>query len=38
MIRHLLTGRVKTPNLYQLLKIIGINEFKNRVEFYKNGK
>ena len=36
MIRHLLTGRVKTPNLYQLLKIIGINEFKNRVEFYKN--
>ena len=38
MVRHLLTGRVKTPNLYQLLKIIGINEFKNRVEFYKNGK
>ena len=38
MIRHLLTGRVKTPNLYQLLKIIGIDEFKNRVEFYKNGK
>ena len=36
MIRHLLTGRVKTPNLYQLLKIIGIDEFKNRVEFYKN--
>ena len=36
MIRHLLTGRVKTPNLYQLLRIIGIDEFKNRVEFYKN--
>ena len=36
MIRHLLTGRIKTPNLYQLLKIIGIDEFKNRVEFYKN--
>lgn len=38
MVRHLLTGRVKTPNLYQLLKIIGIDELKNRVEFYKNGK
>ena len=36
MIRHILTGRNKTPNLYDLLKIIGIDEFKNRLESYKN--
>ncbi|MDD6244189.1 MAG: hypothetical protein PUB03_00825, partial [bacterium] len=35
MIRHILTGRNKTPNLYDLLKIIGIEEFKNRLEAYK---
>ena len=38
MIRHLLTGRVKTPNLYQLLKIIGIEEFKKRADFYTTEK
>lgn len=36
MIRHVLTGRNKTPNLYDLLRIIGIDEFKNRLEAYKN--
>lgn len=36
MIRHVLTGRNKTPNLYDLLRIIGIDEFKNRLEAYEN--
>ena len=36
MIRHVLTGRNKTPNLYDLLKIMGIEEFKNRLEAYEN--
>ena len=34
MIRHILTGRVKTPNLYSLLKIMGIDEFKKKLDFY----
>ena len=38
MIRHTLTGRIKTPNLYQLLKILGIDELKNRLEFYQKEK
>ncbi len=34
-IRYVLTGRTKTPNLYDLLKIIGIDEFEKRLEFYQ---
>ncbi len=34
-IRHILTGRTKTPNLYELLQIIGIDEFAKRLQFYQ---
>lgn len=37
-IRHILTGRSKTPNLYDLLQIIGIDEFAKRLEFYQTTK
>ncbi len=33
-IRQILTGRTQTPNLYELLQIIGIDEFKNRLQKY----
>mgnify|MGYP004502667643 FL=1 len=33
-IRQVLTGRTQTPNLYELLQIIGIDEFKNRLQKY----
>ena len=36
MISHFLTGRNNTPILYDLLIIIGIDEFKNRLEAYEN--
>lgn len=35
-IRYILTGRTKSPNLYHLLQIIGIDEFSKRLEnFYE---
>lgn len=34
MIRHILTGRNKTPNLYDLLKILGIEELEKRFHWY----
>lgn len=35
MIRFALTGRTKTPDLYQLLTILGKDNLKKRVEFFK---
>ncbi len=34
-IRHVLTARSRTPNLYELLQIIGIEEFEKRIAFYQ---
>ncbi len=36
MIRFCLTGRTKTPDLYQLLSILGKENLKKRVEFFEN--
>jgi len=36
MIRFTLTGRTKTPDLYQLLSILGSANLKKRVEFFQN--
>lgn len=36
MIRFALTGRTKTPDLYQLLSILGSANLKKRVEFFQN--
>ncbi len=33
-IRHAVTGRMQTPNLYNILQILGKDEIKNRIEFY----
>lgn len=35
MIRHAVTGRKETPNLYDILKILGPLEIKRRIEFYQ---
>ncbi len=35
-IRHATTGKMQTPNLYDILKILGKEEMKKRIEFYKN--
>ena len=35
MIRHAVTGRKQTPNLYDILKILGGEEIKKRIEFYQ---
>ena len=35
-LRYVITGRVKTPNLYDILKILGKDEIKKRIEFYRN--
>lgn len=34
-IRHIVTGRVQTPNLYDILKILGKEEIIKRVEYFK---
>jgi len=34
-IRYILTARTKSPNLYHLLQIIGIDEFEKRLDFYQ---
>lgn len=36
MIRFCLTGRTKTPDLYQILSILGKENFKKRVIFFEN--
>lgn len=36
MIRHAVTGRKETPNLYDILKILGVSEIKRRIELYQN--
>ena len=33
-IRHAITGKLQTPNLYDILKLLGKEEIKNRIEFY----
>ena len=33
-IRHAVTGRMQTPNLYNILQILVKDEIKNRIEFY----
>lgn len=35
MIRFALTGRTRTPDLYQLLSILGTGNLKKRIEFFK---
>lgn len=35
-IRQVVTGRKQTPNLYDILKILGKEEIKKRIEFYSN--
>ncbi len=34
-LRHVITGRLQTPNLYDILKILGKEELKKRIEFYQ---
>ncbi len=36
MIRFAVTGRTKTPDLYQILSILGKNNLEKRVEFFSN--
>jgi glutamyl-tRNA synthetase len=36
MIRQVITGRTKSPNLYEIQQILGIEEIKKRIENYKN--
>ncbi len=36
-LRHVVTGKKETPNLFQILKIIGKDGLLKRIEFYENG-
>ena len=33
-IRHAVTGRVMSPNLYDILKILGKEEIKKRIDYF----
>ncbi len=35
-IRVMITGRLKSPDLYSIMKILGKNKIKERIEMYKN--
>ncbi len=37
-LRHIITGRRETPNLYQILNIIGPEGLMKRIQFYQNRK
>lgn len=34
-LRHVTTGKYQTPNLYDILKILGKEEIKKRIDFYQ---
>lgn len=37
-IRHIITGKKQTPNLYNILNILGKDEIKKRIEFFEENK
>lgn len=37
-IRHIVTGKNQTPNLYNILNILGKNEIKRRMQFFEEDK
>ena len=38
ILRVIITGRTKSPDLLSIMKILGIEEIKHRIELFKNYK